>query len=140
MDELGYLEDPGERLGMLVGQGFRAARVVIDIGMHLQLEIPGDNPFRFHPAERWTPELGLEFLGQHSSDPEPVIRFEVDRYLGWPGQAPSYKLGERIWLQARADAHARLGSAFDLRAFHRAALDLGSLGLDPFRTALARLT
>jgi len=140
MDELGYLEDPGERLGMLVGQGFRAARVVIDIGMHLHLEIPGDNPFRFHPGERWTPELGLEFLGQHSSDPEPVIRFEVDRYLGWPGQAPSYKLGERIWLQARADAYARMGSAFDLRAFHRAALDLGSLGLDPFRTALARLT
>jgi uncharacterized protein (DUF885 family) len=140
MDELGYLEDPGERLGMLVGQGFRAARVVIDIGMHLQLEIPRDNPFRFHPGERWTPELGLEFLGQHSSDPEPVLRFEVDRYLGWPGQAPSYKLGERIWLQARADAHARMGGEFDLRAFHRAALDLGSLGLEPFRTALARLT
>jgi uncharacterized protein (DUF885 family) len=140
MDELGYLDDPGDRLGMLDGQGFRAARVIIDIGMHLQLEIPRDNPFGFHPGETWTPALGLEFLSQHSRDEPATIRFEVDRYLGWPGQAPSYKLGERIWLQARADAQARMGSAFDLKAFHGAALDLGSLGLDPFQAALARLT
>lgn len=139
MDELGYLDDPGDRLGMLDAQGFRATRVIIDIGMHLQLQIPRDNPFGFHPGETWTPGLGLEFLGEHCRDPEPVVRFELDRYLGWPGQAPSYKLGERIWLQARADAQARQGADFDLRAFHRAALDLGSLGLDPFRAALARL-
>jgi uncharacterized protein (DUF885 family) len=139
MDELGYLDDPGDRLGMLDAQGFRATRVIIDIGMHLQLEIPRDNRFGFHPGETWTPELGLEFLGQHCRDPEPMIRFELDRYLGWPGQAPAYKLGERIWLQARADAQARQGADFDLRAFHRAALDLGSLGLDPFQAALARL-
>ena len=140
MDELGYLGDPGDRLGMLDSQGFRASRVIIDIGMHLQLEIPRDNPFGFHPGETWTPELGLEFLTAHCRDEEPTIRFELDRYLGWPGQAPSYKLGERIWLQARSDARARLGDAFDLKAFHRAALDLGSLGLEPFQAALARLT
>jgi uncharacterized protein (DUF885 family) len=139
MDELGYLDDPGDRLGMLDAQAFRAARVIVDIGMHLELEIPRDNPFGFHPGERWTPELGREFMGQHSLDDPERIDFEVKRYLGWPGQAPSYKVGERIWLQVREDARARLGADFDLKAFHRAALDLGSLGLDPFRDAVAVL-
>ena len=140
MDDLGYLADPGDKLGMLDGQGMRAARVIVDIGMHLELEIPEDNPFGFHPGERWTAELGLEFMRQHCREEDAVIRFEVNRYLGWPGQAPSYKVGERIWLQARDDAKARLGDAFDLKAFHRAALDLGSLGLDPLKAALARIS
>ncbi len=139
MDELGYLEDPADKLGMLDGQGFRAARVVVDIGMHLELEIPRDNPFGFHPGERWTGELGLEFMRQHARMDDANIVFEVNRYLGWPAQAPSYKVGERIWLQARDEVQARQGAAFDLKAFHRAALDLGSLGLDPMREALARL-
>ena len=140
MDDLGYLDDPGNKLGMLDAQAFRAARVIIDIGMHLELEIPADNPFGFHPGETWTPELGLEFMRQHSRDEDSRIVFEVKRYLGWPGQAPSYKVGERIWLQARDDAKARLGDAFDLKAFHRQALDLGSLGLDPLQAALARIS
>jgi uncharacterized protein (DUF885 family) len=139
MDDLGYLADPGDRLGMLDAQGLRAARVIIDIGMHLQLEIPKGNPFGFHPGERWTPRLGLEFMRQHSRDDDARIVFEVDRYLGWPGQAPSYKVGERIWLQARDEAKARMGDAFDLRSFHRHALDLGSIGLDPLRAALGRI-
>jgi uncharacterized protein (DUF885 family) len=139
MDELGYLADPADRLGMLDGQSFRAARVIVDIGMHLELEIPRDNPFGFHPGETWTPELGLEFMRQHCRMDDAFIRFEVNRYLGWPGQAPSYKIGERIWLEARADAQARQGPDFDLKEFHRAALDLGSIGLDPLRAALARL-
>jgi uncharacterized protein (DUF885 family) len=138
MDDLGYLEDPADKLGMLDGQGFRAARVVVDIGMHLELEIPRDNPFGFHPGERWTGELGLEFMRQHARMDDANIVFEVNRYLGWPAQAPSYKVGERIWLQARDEVKARQGAAFDLKAFHRAALDLGSLGLDPMREALAR--
>jgi len=140
MDELGYLDDPADKLGMLDGQGFRAARVVVDIGMHLELEIPRENPFGFHPGETWTPDLGLEFMRQHCRMEDAFIQFEVNRYLGWPGQAPSYKVGERIWLQAREDARTRLGSAFDLKAFHRAALDLGSLGLDPLQAALARIS
>src|SRR4051794_27513214 len=139
MDELGYLEDPADKLGMLDGQGFRAARVIVDIGMHLELEIPRDNPFGFHPGERWTPQLGLEFMRLHARMDDPTIVFEVNRYLGWPGQAPSYKVGERIWLQARDEVKARQGVKFDLKAFHRAALDLGSLGLDPMREALSRL-
>jgi uncharacterized protein (DUF885 family) len=139
MDDLGYLQDPGEKLGMLDGQTLRATRVIVDIGMHLELEIPPDNPFGFHPGERWTPELGWEFLRQHSRMNEEVLRFEWRRYLGWPGQAPSYKIGERIWLQARDDARQRKGAGFDLKAFHRDALNLGALGLDPLRKALARL-
>ena len=137
MDDLGYLDDPGHKLGMLDAQAFRASRVIVDIGMHLELEIPKDNPFGFHPGERWTPELGWQFLRGHCRLKDEQLRFELNRYLGWPGQAPSYKVGERIWLAARDEARARKG--FDLKAFHEAALNLGSLGLDPLRQALSRL-
>jgi uncharacterized protein (DUF885 family) len=140
MDDLGYLDDPADKLGMLDAQSFRAARVIVDIGMHLQLEIPRDNPFGFRPGETWDHDLGLEFMRQHCRMEDDLIKFEVNRYLGWPGQAPSYKVGERIWLQAREDAKARLGDRFDLKAFHRSALDLGSIGLDPLQAALARLS
>ncbi len=139
MDDLGYLEDPGHKLGMLDGQSLRAARVIVDIGIHLELEIPADNPFGFAPGQTWTADLGLDFLRQHCRLDDAVIRFEHLRYLGWPGQAPSYKVGERIWLQAREEVRARQGAAFDLKQFHRAALDLGSIGLDPLRDALGRL-
>jgi len=139
MDDLGYLSDPADKLGMLDGQAFRAARVIVDIGMHLELEIPRDNPFGFHPGERWTPELGWEFMRAHCRVPDENLRYELNRYLGWPGQAPSYKVGERIWLQARDDAKARKGADFDLKKFHADALNLGALGLDPLRTALNRL-
>ncbi|GAA3606933.1 DUF885 domain-containing protein [Microlunatus ginsengisoli] len=139
MDDLGYLADPADRMGMLDAQAFRAARVVIDIGMHLQLEIPADNPMGFHPGERWTPELGYDFMRASTAIDEPTLRFEIDRYLGWPGQAPSYKVGERIWLEARDAVRARQGAEFDLRRFHADALNLGSLGLDPLRAALDRL-
>lgn len=137
MAELGFLDDPGDRLGMLDSQGFRAARVVLDIGIHLELPIPVGTGF--HEGEVWTPHLGLEFLRVHASMDDQLRQDELNRYLGWPGQAPSYKVGERVWLQARADAQARLGADFDLRAFHTAALNLGGLGLDLLRTELARL-
>ncbi|GAA4199530.1 DUF885 domain-containing protein [Actinocatenispora rupis] len=137
MDDLGYLSDPGARLGMLDAQSFRATRVIIDIGMHLELPIPRGTGF--HEGEVWTPELGWEFLRAHCRMEEEFLRYELLRYLGWPGQAPSYKVGERIWLAARDDAKRRKGADFDLREFHRAALDLGSIGLDPLRAALARL-
>jgi uncharacterized protein (DUF885 family) len=139
MEDLGYLDDPGNKLGMLDAHAFRAIRVIIDIGMHLQLQIPADNPWRFRPGERWTPTAGFEFLTANCSTDEPTLRFELDRYLGWPGQAPSYKVGERIWLEARDEARARKGADFNLRQFHADALNLGSLGLDPLRHALARI-
>lgn len=78
-------------------------------------------------------------MTKHIREDEKILHFELNRYLGWPGQAPSYKIGERIWLQAREGVRARKGDAFDLKEFHRAALDLGSLGLDPLQKALARL-
>ncbi|GAA3551080.1 DUF885 domain-containing protein [Nocardioides daeguensis] len=139
MDELGYFADPGDRLGFLDMQGFRAARVVVDIGVHLGLTVPADNPFGWRPGETWDADLAYEFMRAHSRMDDGSLRFEVNRYLGWPGQAPSYKVGERIWLDARAAAQARHGAGFDLKAFHTAALDLGGLGLDPLRDALARL-
>ena len=138
MDELGYLSEPGVKLGMLDSQAFRACRVVLDIGMHLELPIP-PNADNWRVGETWNPDLGLEFLLKHVSMDEAFLRFERDRYLGWPGQAAAYKIGQRIWLQAREDARARKGSEFDLKAFHRAALDLGSMGLAPFRQAMSRL-
>jgi uncharacterized protein (DUF885 family) len=113
--------------------------VVIDIGMHLQLKIPADNPWKFRPGERWTPAAGLAFMIDNCSNDEPTLRFELDRYLGWPGQAPSYKIGEKVWLESRDDARRRHGADFDLRQFHADALNLGPLGLGPLRAALARI-
>ena len=138
MAELGWLDDPADRLGMLDAQAFRTARVVVDIGEHLQLTVP-ENAYGWRVGETWTPDLVWEFMRAHSHEGDETLRFEVNRYLGWPGQAPSYKVGERLWLQARADAQARQGSSFDLRSFHQAALDLGSIGLDPLVAALGRL-
>jgi uncharacterized protein (DUF885 family) len=137
MDELGYLTDPGDKLGMLDAQLLRAARVVVDIGVHLQLPVPLDS--RWHPGEIWNADLAWEFLRTRVQVEEQMLRFELDRYLGWPGQAPSYKVGERIWLQARDDARRRKGKDFSLREFHSGALALGSIGLDPLREALAGL-
>ena len=144
MDELGYLTDPGARLGYLDAQQMRAVRVVIDIGMHLELEIPADQggavPFR--PGERWTPELAREFFGLNSGRPAEFLDSELVRYLGMPGQAISYKLGERAWLEGRERAraaHAARGEAFDAKAWHMAALSQGSLGLDDLVDELAAL-
>ncbi|MGW7526932.1 DUF885 domain-containing protein [Streptomyces sp. NPDC054783] len=137
MDELGYLTNPEERLGYLDAQMMRAARVIVDIGMHLELEIPADSPF--HPGERWTPELAQEFFGAHSSRPADFVESELTRYLTIPGQAIGYKLGERAWLLGREKARERHGDAFDLKAWHMAALSQGSLGLDDLVDELARL-
>jgi uncharacterized protein (DUF885 family) len=136
MGELGYLNDPGAHLGMLDAQLMGAANVALDIGVHLELEIPAGTGWR--EGERWNAEIAWEFLRAHSSWDEKRLRFELHRYLGWPGQVPSYKLGERIWLQARDEAKARGGDTFSLKDFHTKALSLGAMGLDPLREALAR--
>ena len=138
MEELGYLDDPGDLLGMLDGQMLRAARVVVDLGVHLKLRVP-EGAWEGHAGEVWNADLAWEFLRSHTRVEEGMLRFELDRYLGWPGQAPSYKLGERIWLQAREDVKRRKGAEFDLKQFHAQALSLGSMGLDPLRAALDRL-
>ena len=135
--ELGYLRNDGQLLGLLESQMFRAARVIVDIGMHLELEIPAGTGF--HEGERWTSELGLEFLLTRTITDDAHCRDEIDRYLGWPGQAPSYKVGERIWIAGRDAARHRHGDAFDLKAFHTAALNMGGMGLDPLAKRLAML-
>ncbi|GAB2960026.1 DUF885 domain-containing protein [Streptomyces heilongjiangensis] len=137
MDELGFLKDAEERLGYLDAQMMRATRVIVDIGMHLELEIPADSPF--HPGERWTPELAQEFFGAHSSRPADFVESELTRYLTIPGQAIGYKLGERAWLLGREKARQRHGDAFDAKAWHMAALSQGSLGLDDLVDELSQL-
>ena len=129
MQSLGYLDDPADRFGMLDGQRMRAARVVLDIGVHLGKRRPDGNGL-------WTGEYALEFLSENVNMNEGFVRFEVNRYLGWPGQAPSYKVGQRIWEQLRDEVARRQGATFDIREFHRRALDLGGVGLDTLRGAL----
>ncbi|MFJ5679412.1 DUF885 domain-containing protein [Streptomyces sp. NPDC093097] len=137
MDELGFLTTPERRLGYLDAQMMRAIRVIIDIGMHLELRIPDDSPF--HPGERWTPELAQTFMAAHCSRPADFVESEIIRYQGMAGQAIGYKLGERVWLQGREAARARHGADFDLKAWHMAALSQGSLGLDDLLTELSAL-
>jgi uncharacterized protein (DUF885 family) len=137
MGELGYLEEPAYELGMLSAHAMRAVRVIVDIGMHLELRIPDDE--EHHPGQVWTPDVALSFVLERSRFPEDFMRSEVDRYLGIPGQAISYKLGERAWLAGRAAAQAARGAGFDLKAWHMAALSQGSLGLDDLAAELAEL-
>jgi uncharacterized protein (DUF885 family) len=126
-DELGWFAEPGTRLGMLSGSALRAARVVIDIGFHLDLPLPD--------GSRWTFERACEVLRERGRAEPHRVHPEVVRYLGWPGQAISYKLGERGWLTAREQAMRR--PAFDLKQWHTAALSLGPMGLDGLTEALA---
>ncbi|WP_028921921.1 DUF885 domain-containing protein [Pseudonocardia acaciae] len=133
-DELGLLRTPGERLGMLYGQRWRAARIVIDMGLHLGLPIPAGNGLT--KATRWTPELGVEVLQKAAGADAATARFEVDRYLGWPAQALAFRVGARLWRQVRAEAERAPG--FDLKDFHMRALRLGPMGLGPLRAVLTR--
>ncbi|MFE4653761.1 DUF885 domain-containing protein [Streptomyces sp. NPDC056707] len=137
MDELGFLPDAERRLGYLDAQMMRACRVIVDIGMHAELEIPSDSPFR--PGERWTPELAQEFFGNHSGRPAEFVESELTRYLSMPGQAIGYKLGERAWLLGRENARKAHGDAFDAKAWHMAALSQGPLGLDDLVDELSKL-
>ena len=141
MDELGYFADPAERLGYLDAQQLRSVRVVIDIGMHLELPIPDDaeGVLADHRGQPWTPDLARAFLGENSGADIAFLDSELVRYLGIPGQAISYKLGERAWLAGRAAAEEARGADFDLKAWHMAALSQGSLGLDDLAAELAEL-
>ncbi len=129
MDELGAFADPGYEMGYLSAQGLRAARIVVDIGMHC-----GYKDFN---GEVWNAESAFKLLHERALLDEISARSEVDRYLGWPGQAISYKVGERFWMEAREDAKKRLGAKFELKKFHSFALNLGPMGLDPFKREMA---
>jgi uncharacterized protein (DUF885 family) len=129
MDELGAFEDPGYEMGYLSAQGLRAARIVVDIGMHCG--------YKDFDGNVWSAESAFRLLHDRALLDEISARSEVDRYLGWPGQAISYKVGERFWMDCREDAKKRLGSKFELKKFHRFALNLGPMGLDPFKREMA---
>jgi uncharacterized protein (DUF885 family) len=131
MAELGYMDDPGNRMGWLAGQSLRAARVVIDIGVHCGFDAPEEVG-----GGEWTYDKAWTYLTRYGFMDEKVLRFELNRYLGWPGQAPAYKIGERLWLALRDEVKEREGDAFDLKAFHRRALDIGGVGLDTLRAAV----
>lgn len=126
MAELGFLDDPGDRFGMLDAQMLRAARVVFDIGVHLGKPAPEEY------GGRWDAATGWEFLRRHVVTDEASLRFEWNRYLTWPGQAPSYMIGQRMWQELRQEAagaaRAR-GETFSVRDFHARALAVGSLPL-----------
>lgn len=129
MQQLGYLDDPADRLGMLDGQRMRAARVVLDIGVHLRKP-------RLDGEGTWDAASALDFMRRNVNMSDQFVQFEVNRYLGWPGQAPSYKVGQRIWEQVRDAYQAERGDGFDVKEFHKRALDMGGVGLDTLRTAL----
>lgn len=128
MGELGYLEDPRLRFGMLARQMYRAARVVVDIGLHTRRPIPAESPIR--PGDAWNFGNAVEFMRVYGFRTSQQAEAEVLRYLGWPGQAIAYKLGEREILGIREAAPRRLGAGFDLTRFHAAILDHGAMRLD----------
>lgn len=130
MDELGAFDEPGIEMGFLSAQALRAARIVVDIGMHLGYTDENGNV--------WNAQSAKDMLMNKALLDDVHSTSETDRYLGWPGQAISYKVGERVWVQARDDAKARLGEKFSLKKFHSYALKLGPMGLDPFAAELAR--
>lgn len=129
MQQLGYLDDPADRLGMLDGQRMRAARVVLDIGVHLGKTLPdGSGP--------WTGDFAFGFMAKNVNMSPEFVRFEVNRYLGWPGQAPSYKVGQRVWEELRDECARVEGASFDIKEFHKRALDIGGVGLDTLKKAM----
>ena len=122
MAELGYMDDPGFRMGMLDAQRLRAARVVVDIGLHLGKQLPDCST-----SGVWDKAHVKTFMRENTAMDDANLNFEVNRYLGWPGQAPAYALGYRDWLTLRDKAVAQ---GMDLRRFHDKALRLGSMPMD----------
>ena len=131
MDELGYLKTPADRLGMLDAQRMRAARVVLDLGVHL------GKP-KLDGTGKWDFDYALNFMLENVNMPPEFVKFEVTRYFGWPGQAPSYKIGQRIWEQIRDDYKTKKGESFNMKEFHTTALNLGGLGLDTLKRVMAK--
>jgi uncharacterized protein (DUF885 family) len=119
--EMGMYETPYETFGMLSYQAWRAARLVVDTGVH---------------AKGWTRAQAQAYLHDNTALSDHEIETEVDRYISWPGQALSYYLGEMAIFEARARAEAALGSRFDLRAFHDTVLNLGSVPLPVLRARI----
>ena len=126
MAELGYMDDPGYRMGLLDSQRLRAARVVVDIGLHLGKKTPDGSGI-------WDKAHMKSFMRENTAMDDANLAFEVNRYLGWPGQAPSYAIGERLWHKTRDDAVAQ---GMTPREFHSEALALGSIPMSILRETI----
>ena len=113
--EMGFYQDPYSDFGRLSYEMWRAARLVVDTGMH---------------AMGWTREQAMDFMASNTALSLHNVKTEIDRYITWPGQALSYKLGEMLIRQLRTEAEAALGADFDLREFHHVVLRNGSVPLD----------
>ena len=135
MEELGFFENPEYRLGLLASQLFRSTRVVVDIGAHLEKRIPDDAPL--HAGQVWDYDLAVDYMEKIGRQPRDLAESEVLRYLGWPGQAISYKVGEREILDIRKQAMAEAGDSFDGKDFHRRLLDAGAIRLDHLRETMS---
>ncbi len=122
-DEMGMYETPYERFGMLSYQMWRAARLVVDTGIH---------------SQGWTREQSIQYFLDHTALPAHEIETEVDRYIAWPAQALSYYLGEDAIWRARRKAEAALGDTFNIRAFHDTVLELGSVPLPVLEARIDR--
>jgi uncharacterized protein (DUF885 family) len=121
--EMGMYETPYDRFGMLGYQMWRAARLVVDTGVH---------------AQGWTRDRAIAYLREYTALPDREIETEVDRYIAWPAQALSYYLGEMTILELRADAERSLADRFNVRAFHDAVLELGSVPMPVLKSRIAR--
>ncbi len=132
MDELGFFEKPEYRLGLLASQLFRACRVVVDIGCHLELKIPDHAPL--HAGNTWGYEEACDYMEKIALQPRDIAESEVKRYLGWWGQAISYKVGEREILAIRDAASRQPG--YDRRDFHSRMLGAGAIRLDHLRQVM----
>jgi uncharacterized protein (DUF885 family) len=121
--EMGMYDSAYDRFGMLGYQIWRAARLVVDTGIH---------------AQGWTRDQALDYFRQNTALPEREIGTEIDRYIAWPGQALSYYLGEQAIVDGRARAEKALGERFNIRAFHDAVLELGSVPLPVLGTRIDR--
>jgi uncharacterized protein (DUF885 family) len=121
--EMGMYETPYEYFGMLSYQIWRAARLVVDTGVH---------------SQGWTRERAIQYMLEYTALPEHEIETEVDRYIAWPAQALSYYLGEMAIVKARAKAESALGTRFNIRAFHDTVLELGSVPLPVLEARIDR--
>jgi uncharacterized protein (DUF885 family) len=142
MDEIGAFSDPGDELGFLSGQALRAARIVVDMGLHLGLPAPDDlgvlGALGDCSGQVWSAEMAVGLLEEWAVISHEFAVSEVERYLSLPGQATSYKVGERAWIGAREAARDRLRDGFGLKRFHAYALGIGPMGLDTFRVEMSR--
>ncbi|GMV11118.1 MAG: hypothetical protein AMXMBFR55_28520 [Gemmatimonadota bacterium] len=122
-DEMGLYSSDLGRMGMLSSEAFRAARMVIDAGIH---------------TRGWTRQQALDYLLTHTVLPPAIAEGEIDRYISWPGQAPSYMIGRMEIVRLRERARSALGERFDIRAFHDRVLEDGSVPLTLLRSRIER--